>query len=323
MTSLLRPKGHLLLTLCTALLALNQPVHAAGVREVAAGLERQLTAASTPSVTQSFELPLVDSSVVLHGEASLENIGGSRCRRTLELVHDRPFERKGLRIINLSRRSVQDGPCQGFANAMVAQADDSARNIAEQIGLAGQGSDSIPGERVMVAQAGNGKPQMNEPSTTQSGVEVALVVREKAIIRDAPSRGGEKLSRADAGTRLKAQRIPGNNEWFALDGGLRFISATVVDASDVVVAKAAPSHAEASMASKIAAVRVKVVESAVVRNKPSFAGQKVASLKAGVERLARKVPGMAGWFELTDSESRYPLYIHESVVSERTADKRL
>ncbi|MES2682995.1 MAG: hypothetical protein V4650_05690 [Pseudomonadota bacterium] len=328
MTHLPRPAGHLPLTLCIALLALIQPVHAVGVREAAVGLERQLTAGTTPSVTQSFKLPLVGSPVVLSGEARLETIDSKQCRRTLELVHDQPFERKGLRITNLSRRSVQDGPCQNFADAMAAQADASARNIAEQLGLAGRGSDSMPGQRVLVARAGGSTAHLNETSSpavvTEQGSEVALLVREKAIIRDAPSRSGEKLSRADAGTHLKAWRIAGNSEWFALDGGLRFISASVVDASETTAAKAAPASTKPGNTKKNMPVRLKIVETAVLRNKPSFAGQKVASLKAGVVRLARKVPDIKGWFELTDSESRYPLYIHESVVSEKpSSDKRL
>ena len=37
----------------------------------------------------------------------------------------------------------------------------------------------------------------------------------------------------------------------------------------------------------------------------------------------RKVQGKSGWFELADSDSRYPLYIHESVLTERGSEKRL
>ena len=323
MTHLQRPKGHLPLTLCTGLLMLFQSAHAMGVREAAIGLERQMAAGTAPSVSQSFQLPLIGSPVVLAGQARLETLEGSRCRRTLELVHDQPFERKGLRITNLSRRSVQDGPCRDFTTAMVAQADASALNIADQLGLATQGSDSMPGQRMLVAQLGS-SAAVNEASTAalEKGAEVVLTVREKAIIRDAPSRSGEKLSRADAGTRLQAQRIPGNSEWFSLDGGLRFISAMVVDASAVAGPATATAKTNIASGKRNTAIRLQVVESAVLRNKPSFAGQKVASLAAGVERLARKVPDIKGWFELTDSQSLYPLYIHESVVSERPSDKR-
>ncbi len=288
---------------------------AVGVREAAVGLERQLDAGKVTTATQAFRLPLAGTSVVLIGEATLEPLSANRCRRTLELVHDQPFERRGLRITNLSRRSVQDGPCHDIADAMVVQADASARNIAEQIGIATAGSDSIPGQRVLVAQRDTRKPARPPAASGGAGI-VTLTVLEKAIIRDAPSRMGEKLSRADAGTRLKGQRIPGNPDWFGLDGGLRFISAAVVDVTDAATASA-PARGDTSR------LRLKVMERAVLRNAPSFAGKKVASLAVGVERLARKVPGIAGWFELTDSDSRYPLYIHESVVAEKPSAKRL
>jgi len=285
-----------------------------GLRGAAVSLERQFDASKARGATQTFALPLEGGSVVLSGEVKLESLGAGRCRRILELVHDHPFERRGLRITNLSRRSVQDGPCHNFADAMVAQADASARNIAEQVGIATSGTDSIPGQRMQVADTDNEASRQGEPAS--EGSPVTLTVLEKAIIRDAPSKLGEKLSRADSGTRLKAQRIAGNPEWFALDGGMRFISATVVDVSDGATASA-PARGDNSR------VRLRVVERAVLRNAPSFKGQKVASLAAGVERLARKVPGMVGWFELTDSDSRYPLYIHESVVAERPSEKRL
>ena len=288
----------------------------AGLRETAVGLERQLMSGTAPSVSRAFSLPLLGSSVVLTGEATLESLENNRCRRTLELVHDQPFERRGLRITNLSRRSVQVGPCHNFADAMAVQAETSAKNIAEQIGLAPEGINTAPGARVLVAQAGPASnARLNE--TTPTGAAVALTVLEKAIIRDAPNRQGEKLSRADVGTRLKAQRIPGNADWFVLDGGLRFISASVVDVTETAAIAAAPARGDTSR------IRLKVMERAVLRNAPSFKGKKVAQLAAGVERLARKVPGMADWFELTDSESRYPLYLHESVVAQKPSDKRL
>lgn len=304
---------------CLGLLAICPAVQAAvGVREAAVGLERQLTAGTSPSVTQAFNVPLSGSKVVLAGEATLEPIANNRCRRTLELVHNQPFERRGLRITNLSRRSVEDGPCHGFASAMSAQVDASAKSIAEQIGVATLGADSMPGQRVLVAQAGNAASvRLNESVVAPAGAAVALTVLEKAIVRDAPSRQGEKLTRADAGMRLKANRIPGNPDWFVLDGGLRFISASVVDVTETAALAAAPARGDTSR------IRLKVMERAVLRNAPSFSGKKVASLAAGVERLARKVPGMKGWFELTDSDNSYPLYIHESVVAEKPSDKRL
>lgn len=304
---------------CLVLLVCCPAVQAAvGVREAAVGLERRLSAGTSPSVTQAFNVPLSGSKVVLAGEATLEPIANNRCRRTLELVHNQPFERRGLRITNLSRRSVEDGPCQNFASAMAAQVDASAKSIAEQIGVATLGVDSMPGQRVLVAQAGNSASlRLNESVAAPAGAAVALTVLEKAIIRDAPNRQGEKLTRADAGMRLKANRIPGNPDWFVLDGGLRFISASVVDVTETAALVAAPARGDTSR------IRLKVMERAVLRNAPSFNGKKVASLAAGVERLARKVPGMKGWFELTDSDNSYPLYIHESVVAEKPSDKRL
>jgi len=304
---------------CLGLLVCCPAVQAAvGVREAAVGLERRLSAGTSPSVTQAFNVPLSGSKVVLAGEATLEPIANNRCRRTLELVHNQPFERRGLRITNLSRRSVEDGPCQNFASAMAAQVDASAKSIAEQIGVATLGVDSMPGQRVLVAQAGNSASlRLNESVAAPAGAAVALTVLEKAIIRDAPNRQGEKLTRADAGMRLKANRIPGNPDWFVLDGGLRFISASVVDVTETAALVAAPARGDTSR------IRLKVMERAVLRNAPSFNGKKVASLAAGVERLARKVPGMKGWFELTDSDNSYPLYIHESVVAEKPSDKRL
>ncbi len=312
----------LVLSLGLALLAASRPAQSAvGVREAAVGLERQLMAGTASKATESFRLPLDGSKVVLGGEATLEALDAQVCRRTLELVHDQPFERRGLRITNLSRRSVQDGPCNNFADAMSAQAAASARSIAEQIGLDSAEADTTPGARVLVAQLG-GIPKPLETGTLKAeegrrGVMVTLTVLEKAIIRDAPSRVGEKLSRADAGTRLKAQRIPENPDWFMLDGGLRFISASVVDVTETAAAATTPARGDTSR------VRLKVLERAVLRNQPSFKGQKVASLTAGVERLARKVPGIAGWFELTDSDNSYPLYIHESVVTQKPQEKRL
>jgi len=297
-----------LLALCLMTLG---PVATAslGVREAAVSLERQLTLqADAKPAELAFKLPLTGSSVVLQGHAKLEALDAQRCRRTLELVHDQPFERRGLRITSLSRRSVQEGSCQNFANAMVAQADATAKNIAEQIGLATTQPDTTPGERVLVSQAG--KPAV------QPGAAVQLTVLEKALIRDAPNREGEKLSRADKGMRLNAQRIVGNPDWFVLDGGLRFISAQVVDVSDAATATA-PARGDLSR------VRVKVMERAVLRNAPSFKGQKVASINAGVERLARKVPGAAEWFEVTDGNSSAPMYIHESVVVEKPGALRL
>lgn len=295
--------------LALALLVLGPVAQASlGVREAAVSLERQLhLAADTKPAALAFELPLAGSSVVLQGHATLETLEARRCRRTLELVHDQPFERRGLRITSLSRRSVQEGPCQNFANAMVAQADATARNIAEQIGLAAAQPDVTPGARVQVSQ-----PAVSAP---QAGAPVQLTVLEKALIRDAPNREGEKLSRADKGTRLNAQRIVGNPDWFMLDGGLRFISAQVVDVSDAA-SVAAPARGDLSR------VRLKVMERAVLRNAPSFKGQKVASINAGVERLARKVPDTGGWFELTDGSNSAPVYIHESVVTEKSADVR-
>jgi len=152
---------------------------------------------------------------------------------------------------------------------------------------------------------------------SSQGAPVTLTVLTKAVIRDAPTlKNSEKLSRADVGTRLKARRIVDNPDWFVLDGGLRFISASVVDVTETGSMQA-PARGDSSR------IKLRVLERAVVRNKPSFRGDKVASLAAGVERLARKVPGMAGWFELEDSDNPYPLYIHESVVSENKLGKRL
>lgn len=374
-----------------------------GVHEAAVSLERQLSAHPAAAVTQSFGLPLSGSEVVLSGVATLESLLAGRCRRTVELIHDKPFERRGLRITNLSRRSVQDGPCTNFAEALAAQANASARSIAEQIGLAeaAAAADTPPGTRVLVASAPaaaasalssnsaadesaaplslmvleraiirdapsrEGKKLSRADAGAQfkgsriAGhpdwflladgryisatvvqasadtaaspalpVAVLLTVREKAIIRDAPDRRGEKLSRADVGTRLKAWRIPDNANWFVLDGGLRFISATVVNVADA--APLAPAStidkADFKPAGGSPALQLTVAERAVLRNAPSFKGQKVATLAVGVERLARKVPGVAGWFELIDSESRYPLYIHQSVVTQKpskSSDKRL
>lgn len=293
---------------------------AIGVREAAVSLERQLQSNPHTPVSESLRVPLTGSTIVLSGEAKLERLDDARCRRTLELVHDKPFERRGLRITNISRQSVQEGGCSRFADAMVRQAALTAQSIAEQIGVTVAAIDSTPGERVLVAHSSDtGSPASAPARSYKDGAAVTLTVLEKAIIRDAPSRQGERLSRADAGTRLKAWRIPDNAEWFVLDGGLRFIHASVVDVTDVAIAQA-PARGDTSR------IRVRVMERAVLRNAPSFTGKKVASLAAGVERIARKVPGIAGWFELTDSENVYPLYIHESVVAEKPgkpAEKRL
>lgn len=290
-----------------------------GLREAAGSLERQLHAHGGGVAKQSFQLPLIGSPLVLLGSAELERVGADQCRRTVELVHDKPFERRGVRITNLSRRSVQDGPCRDFADAMAIQANLTAQSIAEQVGVASAGADSTPGARQLVAQAGS-SPSTPAPAVAPKVAEpiVMLTVREKAIIRDAPDRGGEKLSRVDAGTHLSAQRVPNNPDWFVLDGGLRFISASVVE----VVAPAAAALSTLVQGDSDG-VRLQIMEPAVLRNAPSFKSQKVASLAAGVERLARKVPNIKGWFELIDSESRYPLYIHESVVNEKKSDKRL
>lgn len=297
-----------LLALCLMTLA-SMATASLGVREAAVSLERQLTLQVDAKPAElAFELPLTGSTVVLQGHATLEALDAQRCRRTLELVHDQPFERRGLRITSLSRRSVQEGACQNFANAMVAQADSTAKSIAEQIGLTTTEADSTPGTRVLVSHAG--KPAV------QAGAAVQLTVLEKALIRDAPSREGEKLSRADKGMRLNAQRIVGNPDWFVLDGGLRFISAAVVDVSDAATATA-PARGDLSR------VHLKVMERAVLRNAPSFKGQKVASINAGVERLARKVPGATEWFELTDGSNSAPVYIHQSVVVEKPSALRL
>lgn len=316
--------GHYFLGLLALLampLAAAAVAPAGSVRQAAGALEQQLRGGVVMTATEDFRLPLTGSAIVLNGEATLEAIEAGRCRRTLELVHDQPFERRGLRITNLSRRSVQEGPCRNFGAAMAAQAEESALNIAGQIGIAPK-ADSAAAAPLQLAQTGATAIRLNEAEPAQA-TAVMLTVREKALIRDAPSRQGEKLSRADAGTQLKAWRIAGNADWFALDGGLRFISASVVDASDAAPAKPQAMQAKVDSTKKNGTVRLKVVERAVLRNKPSFKGQKVAQLAAGVERLARKVPGMAGWFELADSESRYPLYIHESVVSQKPSDKRL
>ncbi len=317
MNNIKLPETGVAVLLAAALLLVSQAAAATmGVREAASGLERQLHTARGGAASQSFQLPLTGTTVVLAGEARVEALASNRCRRTVELAHNQPFERKGLRITSLSRRSVEEGPCQNFGGALAAQSDASARSIAEQIGVAIGGIDSTPGERVLVAQTGSSQPARLHEAAIAPGVPVTLTVLEKAIIRDAPERGGEKLSRADAGTQLKAQRIAGNPDWFVLDGGLRFISASVVDVSDAATSTA-PARGDDSR------IRLKVMERAVLRNEPSFKGKKVASLAAGVERLARKVPGMRGWFELTDSDNRYPLYIHESVVDEKPGKKRL
>lgn len=293
-----------------ALLAAGPASASMGLREAATSLERQLNARASDVAKQEFQLPLSGTTLVLAGAAELQRVGADHCRRTIELVHDKPFERRGVRITNLSRRSVQDGPCHGFADTMAAQAEITAQSIAEQVGVAPAGADSTPGERQLVVHTASSRPAA-EPT-------VMLTVREKAIIRDAPDRNGEKLSRADAGTRLNAQRLANNPDWFALDGGLRFISASVVD-----VFTPAETAAKPSTRGDSSRVRLQIMESAVLRNAPSFKSQKVASLAAGVERLARKVPGMKGWFELIDSNGHYPLYIHESVVHEKKFDKRL
>jgi hypothetical protein len=293
-----------------------------GVREAAVSLERQLLATGNDSVSQSFELPLANTTVVLDGQATLERIEDQSCRRVLELTHDQPFERRGLRITNISRRSVQEGPCRRFADAMVAQATLSANNIAEQIGVSTAGVDAAPGQRMLVADTSAKGAEQNVAAAhlqraSSQGAPVTLTVLTKAVIRDAPTlKNSEKLSRADVGTRLKARRIVDNPDWFVLDGGLRFISASVVDVTETGSMQA-PARGDSSR------IKLRVLERAVVRNKPSFRGDKVASLAAGVERLARKVPGMAGWFELEDSDNPYPLYIHESVVSENKLGKRL
>lgn len=298
-----------MLVFALSLLLCNGVSAAMGVREAAAALERQLGNGTSNSASQTFQLPLAGTPVVLSGEARIDRAATGNCRRTLELAHNQPFNRQGLRITNLSRRSVQDGPCRNFGEAMRAQAEASAKNIGEQIGLDAARPDLTPGQRMLVNQSGAGSAARLTEAVL-AGAPVALVVLDKAIIRDAPNLQGEKLSRADRGTRLKAQRIPGNPEWFMLDGGLRFISAKVVDVSDAATARA-PARGDTSR------VRLRVMERAVLRNAPSFKGKKVAQLAAGVERLARKVPGMSGWFQLTDGDGGHPLYIHESVVSQK------
>ena len=303
------------LFLVTAFLAVGPAAAAMGVHEAASRLEQQLDAHSGVA-KQGFQLPLMGTGLVLSGAVELEQVSAGHCRRTVELVHDQPFERRGVRITHLSRRSVQDGPCHDFADAMAVQANFTARSIAEQVGVASVAADSTPGARQLVAQVGSHRPAAIAAAPKAAEPLVMLTVREKAIIRDAPDRSGEKLSRADAGTHLSAQRLPNNPDWFVLDGGLRFISASVVD----VMAPVVTSVLSARDSSR---VRLQIIEPAVLRNAPSFKSQKVASLAAGVERLARKVPDIKGWFELTDSNSSYPLYIHESVVNEKKSDKRL
>jgi len=306
----------------------------AGLREAAVGLERTHAAKPGETASERFVLPLAGGAVVLAGQASLEALSAGNCRRVVELTHDQPFERRGLTITNLSRRSVQEGPCRGFAGALASQARASAESIAAQIGVDATGPAAaapLPATRQLVAQVGGVPRPEAAPAAAPApvrGAAVTLTVLEKALIRDAPSKRGEKLSKADAGTRLAAHRIPGNDEWFVLDGGLRFISASVVDATDLASArttseparsiKAASTGAktDAKTDAKTSQVRLKVTERAVLRDAPSFQGQRVASLGAGTERVARKVPGGAGWFELLDSASHYPLYIHASVVAE-------
>lgn len=305
-----------LTTVLAVLLAAKALAAPMGVREAAQSLERQLKTDPAASPRQAFTLALSGTGLVLTGEATLQALDQQQCRRTVELVHDKPFERHGLRITHLSRRSVQDGPCHHIADAMAAQAEASAKSIAEQTGFATTPANTAPVARALATQVASVTPVRLNESTPTPATAVALTVLEKAIIRDAPSKQGEKLSRADVGTRLKAWRIAGNADWFVLDGGLRFISASVVDVNDAGSSKA-PAQTDASR------IRLKVMERAVLRNAPSFKGKKVAQLAAGVERLARKVPGMADWFELADSESRYPLYIHESVVTQKPSDKRL
>lgn len=297
-----------------ALVAASSAFAAMGLREAAASLEQQLKVGVATSAKQSFRLPLVGSTLVLSGDATLEVIDAQHCRRTVELVYDQPFEHRGLRITNINRRSVQDGPCRNFADAMAAQADISAHSIAVQIGVETAGADSTPGARVPVAQGAATGPAAKVQQSV-SAEPIMLTVHEKAIIRDAPNRGGEKLSRADVGMRLQGWRIAGNADWFALDGGLRFISASVVDASDA-------SASTAPVQGSVRRLRLTVIKPAVLRNTPSSKGQKMAKLAVGVERLARKVPGNPGWYELMDSDSRYPLYIHESVVTEKRVGQR-
>jgi len=306
MPQLIWPRWATVVTVFLMLAAASPAQAAKSLREAAADLERQLKMAMVTTANQSFSLPLAGSAVALSGEAKVEVIDKQLCRRTLELVHDQPFEHRGLRITNINRRSVQDGPCRNFADAMAAQADISARSIAVQIGIE-SGTDPMQAPQ-------QAAPQVSTPSAPATPAvdptAVMLTVREKAIIRDAPSRNGEKLSRADAGTRLQGWRIAGNPDWFVLDGGLRFISASVVDASD---AAARPSPA----AAEVTGLRLTVIKSAIVRNAPSAKGAKMASLAAGSERRARRVVGSPGWYELLDSDSRYPLFIHESVVAEK------
>lgn len=282
---------------------------AMGLREAAGALERQLQVGVATSAMQSFQLPLAGSTMVLSGEAKLEVVDSQLCRRTLELVHNQPFEHRGLRITNINRRSVQDGPCRNFADAMAAQADISARSIAVQIGVETAAADPASATQRGATEA-TAKPQ--QPAASEP---IMLTVREKAIIRDAPNRDGEKLSRADVGTRMQGWRIPGNVGWFALDGGLRFISSSVVDASDVS-ASTPPAQGDTWD------LRLTVIKPAVLRNAPSSRGAKMAKLAVGTERRARKLPGKPGWYELMDSDSRYPLYIHASVVAEKSAGKR-
>lgn len=77
----------------------------------------------------------------------------------------------------------------------------------------------------------------------------------------------------------------------------------------------APPPAPATAAAQ-ATYQLTVLKRAVIRDEPSFSGERRALLPAGQVRLGRLVPGREGWYEILDLANGRPAYIHESVVAQ-------
>jgi hypothetical protein len=138
------------------------------------------------------------------------------------------------------------------------------------------------------------------------------------VIRDTPSTDGEKLSRAPAGTQLKGQRTAPGSDWYALDGGMRFINASLVNEAPLTSKPPPSPHPQQEKG----VITLRVTEKAVLRDKPSFKSAKVAQLAAGTQRKAKAVASAKGWYQLLDTHNHRTLYIHESVVQPSRGEKR-
>ena len=241
-------------TAAIALLAMASSFCAqAALTDIAADIQRRALTGAV--VTHSLTVPLVKLGQMLTGAVRVEHLVGNRCRSTLMLTHEQPFERRGLLITSYARRSVQESACPELASHLLAQAEQEADIMAERIGestLAARAPTALtPAVLTHAAQLVSVKPTTmvaTLQTVSRHAVDYAaapelasnlgnrglsryrITVIARAVLRDQPSFQGLRAEMVPVGYLGIGRSVPGHIGWFeiVLKGKPLYIHESVV-----------------------------------------------------------------------------------------------